>query len=283
MKVAITGGTGFVGSHAIEALVKLRDVDIVAVGRSARPPASLPPFVEWSCIDIAAAPEDAFKRMGSPDALLHLAWGGLPNYLSMHHFDVELIDQYRFLKRLVESGLSRLVVAGTCYEYGMRDGPLDEDMAAAPANPYAYAKAALLQQLRFLQASRPFELSWTRLFYMYGERQSPRSLWPLFQAAVARGDRSFAMSGGEQLRDYLPVEQVAARLAQIVEHDRGLGVVNICSGTPISVRTMVERWREQIGATIALELGVYPYPTYEPMAFWGSTAKFDALGTRSAP
>lgn len=283
MKVAVSGTTGFIGSHVLAALAANPDITLTAIGRSCAPAVPLPVNVGWAAVDVAAPPERTFELLGAPDVVVHLAWGGLPNYLSAHHFNVELVNHYRFLKGLVEAGRPRLVVVGTCYEYGMRNGELDETLVPAPANPYAYAKVALHRQLQFLQDDVPFELSWPRLFYTYGERQSPRSLWPLFLAAVERGDRNFPMSGGEQLRDYLPVAEVADRLARLTLREAGAGTVNICSGVPVSVRTLVEDWREQLGATIALELGHYPYPAYEPMAFWGSSAKFDALWRSPAP
>ena len=138
--------------------------------------------------------------------LIHLAWGGLPNYPSLHHFERELPAHYALLKRLVDEGLSTLVVAGTCFEYGMQSGPLAETLAAAPANPYALAKDALRRQLQALQRERPFALTWARLFYLYGEGQAETALWPQLRRAVESGAATFPMSGGEQLRDYLPVE-----------------------------------------------------------------------------
>jgi dTDP-6-deoxy-L-talose 4-dehydrogenase (NAD+) len=77
------------------------------------------------------------------------------------------------------------------------------------------------------------------------------------------------MSGGEQLRDYLPVREVARRLVRLALTPRDLGPVNVCSGTPISVRRLVEGWIKEHGWKIELKLGALPYPDYEPMAFWG--------------
>ena len=104
--------------------------------------------------------------MGRPDVLIHLAWGGLPNYRSLHHFEHELPIQYRFLSDLVRSGLSGLVVAGTCFEYGMQSGQLSEDMGSCPDNPYGFAKDALRRQLEYLHEVNSFALTWARLFYI---------------------------------------------------------------------------------------------------------------------
>lgn len=284
MKVAVTGASGFVGSHVVRALAALEGVELIASSRSPIAPDRLPAGVRHVAFDIASASGDAHARLGAPDVLVHLAWGGLPNYLSPHHLESELPAQYRFLRAMVEAGLPSLLVTGTCYEYGMQSGELDESMAGAPGNPYAQAKAALREKLELLQASVPFALTWARLFYSWGDGQAPTSLYPLLRAAVARGDRSFAMSRGDQVRDYLPIEDAARDLAALAVRAPGAGIVNVCSGKPVSVRSMVEGWLAMHGWGIALDLGKYPYPAYEPLAFWGSRARLDELlGPNPAP
>jgi dTDP-6-deoxy-L-talose 4-dehydrogenase (NAD+) len=273
MKVGVTGATGFVGSHVIDCLESL-GVEYVASARDASRWRRDGAFV---ALDAAEAPETAFQRLGRPDSVIHLAWGGLPNYRSRHHFEEELPRQYAFLKRLADAGLRRMVVAGTCFEYGMRDGPLSETLVPAPTNPYGLAKDTLRQQLEYLAAASGVQLTWARLFYMWGPRQAAGSLYPLLAAAAGRRDRTFDMSGGEQLRDYLPVERVAEYLVRLALADVGAGVVNVCSGSPISVRRLVEGWVAENKWDISLNLGKYPYPDYEPMAFWGDPGKLQRI------
>jgi len=276
MKIAVTGAGGFIGRHVLAELAA-RPCEVVAQVRSASA-ASLP--VSPSAVvefDLYEPPVDAFERLGRPDVLIHLAWGGLPNYRSLHHFEQELPAQYRFLKGLVDAGLQSLVVAGTCFEYGMQSGPLSEQLEARPDNPYGYAKNALRCQLEYLQGAQPFRLAWVRLFYLYGEGQAENSLLPQLRHAVERGEPLFNMSGGEQLRDYLPVGNVAINLVSLAFVERNVGVVNVCSGIPVSVRGLVEGWIRENNWPITPRLGHYPYPDYEPMAFWGDPRKLHAL------
>jgi nucleoside-diphosphate-sugar epimerase len=269
MKVALTGATGFVGSH-VAAQLEDRKIPYVACGRDPAKWRADAPFVS---LNTAEPPAKAFERMGSPDVVIHLAWGGLPNYRSRHHFETELPQHYALLRQMADAGLRRLLVVGTCFEYGMRDGALSETMAPAPANPYGLAKDTLRAQLQYLAESSGIQLTWARLFYMWGERQATGSLYSLLSSAARRGDRTFDMSGGEQLRDYLPVATVADYLVRLAARQEGSGVVNICSGRPISVRRLVEGWIAENNWDISLRLGRYPYPDYEPMAFWGNAEK----------
>lgn len=273
MRVAVTGASGFVGRHVLRALAATPGLEIVASSRVS----AVSSGVRHVPLDLADVPTDAYDRLGRPDVLIHLAWAGLPNYRSLHHFETELPRQYDFLQSLVRAGLPSLFVAGTCYEYGMQSGELAESQSARPGNPYAYAKDALRQQLEFLRTKTPFHLTWGRLFYMYGEGQAPTSLYAQLMAAIDRHDPSFKMSGGEQLRDFLPVQDVARHIVSLALQHGDAGVVNICSGQPTSVRNLVEDLLRERDVSMRLDLGAFPYPDYEPMAFWGSRGRIDAL------
>jgi nucleoside-diphosphate-sugar epimerase len=276
--VIVTGASGFVGRAVLEALLA-RGLRTTAVTRDRN---HLSEFEQRLSIlqgDISTASASLCETVARHDVLLHLAWNGLPNYKSLHHFETELPSQYLFLKKALTYGLRSLVVTGTCFEYGMMDGELAETDLCLPNNPYGYAKDALQRQLSFLKHDTPFNLTWARLFYMYGLRQSSKSIYSLLSAAVERGDDHFDMSGGEQLRDYLPIEKVADHLVRLSLLRSDAGIVNVCSATPRSMRGIVETWIRDNDWRINLRLGKYPYPDYEPFAFWGSAEKLRALST----
>lgn len=279
MKIAITGANGFIGQHVLTELLKY-EVELIAVTRSGVLPADLNSVVRTVEMDISNPMPNCFEQIDCPEVLIHLAWDGLPNYKSLHHFETELPRQYYFLKAMVESGLSSLFVTGTCFEYGMQSGSLSEEMIAKPNNPYGYAKNALRQQLELLRSVHPFNLTWARLFYMYGQGQSKASLFTKLKEAVVRGDKVFNMSGGEQLRDYLPVKEVARQIVRLAMMKHNIGIINICSGEPVSVRGLVERWLDENNWKIELNLGHYPYPDYEPMSFWGDSSRIDSINVQ---
>jgi nucleoside-diphosphate-sugar epimerase len=271
MKVLVTGATGFVGRHVVDALLA-RGHQVVASARDEQKARTLPWFdrVKFVPVDIHAGIEQAELMFDSPDAVVHLAWPGLPNYHASFHFEQNLPAAYAFLKALINGGVKHVLVAGTCFEYGMRNGELTESMPPLPENSYAVSKDALRQFLMILSREVPFTLQWARLFYMHGPGQSSRSLLAQLDAAIDRGDKEFPMSGGEQLRDYLPVESVARSLAELLDCHNLQGIVNICSGSPISVRSLTENHIRRRGSNIKLCFGAFPYPAHEPFAFWGS-------------
>jgi len=272
MKIAVTGANGFIGRHVVAELTKF-PVDVIAAVRQKTAWCIDTERVKFVELNISHAEPSAVKILGNPDVLIHLAWGGLPNYQSLHHFEQELPTHYQFLKQLVTSKIKSLVIAGTCFEYGMHSGPLSESFYPQPTNPYGFAKHVLHQQLAFLQKIQAYSITWARFFYLYGSGQAENSLFSQLSKAVNRGDKVFNMSGGEQLRDYLPVSEAAEKLVALALMRSDFGAVNICSGKPLSIRTLVERWVAENNWNIALNLGHYPYPDYEPMAFWGDCSK----------
>lgn len=269
MKVAVTGATGFVGRAVVSELLQ-RSLRPTLVVRPGSEPSDLP------TVELDLSRKHHWAALGSPDVLLHLAWGGLPNYRSRHHFERELPMHYNFLRALVATGLPRLLVTGTCFEYGMQSGPLSENLESRPSNPYGFAKDTLRRQLEFLGQDHPFTLLWARLFYLHGPGQASGSLYPLLKRSVENGEQVFPMSGGEQLRDFLPIEEAARLLVSLALSTEG-GIVNICSGRPTSVRTLVEGWLKSHGWSITLDLGRIPYPDYEPMAFWGDRSRLNRM------
>ncbi len=274
MKVAVTGAVGFIGRHVVRQLESRGESPTLVC----RPGATIPEAMSHNRVvwmDIAEPPPDAYERMGKPEALMHLAWGGLPNYSSAHHVEQELPLQRAFLDRLLGAGLSSLTVTGTCLEYGMQSGALREDLPTDPVTAYGRAKDELRAHLEQIRQGRQFDLTWARLFYLHGEGQAAGSLVPQLEAAIARGDATFDMSSGEQLRDYLPVDEAAGYLVDLALNGEDNGVVNVSSGIPVSVRQLAEEVVARHGSDIRLNLGQLPYPAYEPMAFWGDRGKLD--------
>lgn len=266
--ILITGASGFIGPHVLQSLAE-RDIPYYALMR--HPPAApLPGKGQLLLGDLQSATFPCpFTHC------LHLAWGHLPDYKNTAHLEHELPLHQAFLQRLFAQGLKHLLVTGTCLEYGMQSGALSETSPLQPTLPYSAAKAALFHWLNTQAPS--FTLTWARLFYTFGKGQHPNSLYSQLHRAIETGQSEFDMSGGEQLRDFLPVETVADILVELLLQNKSYGAVNIGTGTPISVLTIVEHWLTLKNNDMTLNLGVYPYPAYEPMEFWADSTKLMSI------
>lgn len=273
MKILVTGSTGFIGQHVVRWLVN-HNYEIIATGTSEEKARKFDWYdkVKFIPCDYFTTTTNYYELFEKPDLLIHLAWKGLPNYMERFHMEENLPVEMKFLRSFAKSKHTKIVVTGTCYEYGVVEGCIAETHPTNPNTVYSAAKDALRRYLEFLANDFGIPWNWIRLFFMYGEGQSPKSLLPQLDAAIARGDKEFPMSGGEQLRDYMPVEKVAEYICRIALSECS-GVVNCCSGEFVSVRRLVEERVLACGSSIQLKLGVYEYPVYEGIAFWGDDSK----------
>jgi len=271
VKVLVSGATGFIGKQVVQFLHSLGRWQILTSARNAEKLKQL--GADYIVCDLNQEPQNCYERLGRPEVLIHLAWEGLPHYQESFHLDRNLVNHYRFLRSMIEQGLPSLAVTGTCYEYGLQNGCLQEKMPTNPTTCYGLAKDVLRRRLEALQKEYPFRLRWLRLFFLYGPGQPDRTLMAQVDQALAAGSEAFDMSGGEQLRDYLPASEVAALIAKVALQPRHDGIFNICSGQPISVRRLVEEHIAAKGGRLRLNLGVFPYPAHEPLAFWGDPTR----------
>ena len=279
-KVLVTGSTGFIGSYVVEDLLS-RGYHVIASSSNKSTAVTKKWFekvnyieLDLKLIDAAVNYFDFFER---PDLMIHLSWEGLPNYLQDFHIEDNLPRHQAFLKNMIQNGLLDLTVTGTCFEYGMQSGCLHEEMEVEPTNPYAIAKNRLRKYLESICVETHFSFKWVRLFYMFGEGQNSNSLISQLDKAIASNEKVFNMSGGMQIRDFLPISKVAENIVSIAIQKMVVGVINCCSGEPISVKEFVINYLKSRNKKIELNLGYYDYAVYEPMEFWGDSKKMNLI------
>lgn len=274
MKVLVTGATGFIGNYVVKELLN-REQKVIATSSNQGKAINFDWFnkVEYIQQDIHHISGNLVETFSNPEALIHLAWSGLPNYKKLSHIEDEMLPQFLFIKNLVSNGLKNINIVGTCFEYGMQEGKLSETMQADPMNAYSIAKDTLRKCVELLQQESSFSLKWLRLFYMYGQGQNERSILAQLQKSIDEKQSVFKMSLGEQIRDYLPVEMVAKYIVDCSLQSSIDGIINIASNKPIKIIKLVETYLNKTKQTISLNLGAYPYPDFEPFSFWGDNTK----------
>ena len=279
-KILVTGASGFIGKHVITCLLK-QSYQVIATSRNQATAEKQSWYKKVTYIpyDINKPANDLYTLFHKPDSVIHLAWEGLPDYRSLQHFQTTLPAQYNFITNLLNNGLKQIIISGTCFEYGLKEGCLNENMNTVPYTSYGFAKDTLHKMLKFyLQDKNGKTLIWTRLFYTYGEGQNPQSFVPQLQQAIKNKDKEFKMSAGDQKRDYLPVKELAQKLCRLVTLNK-TQTLNICSGKPITILALAEKIKNEFNSTIHLNTGSYDYPEYEPFAFWGDNRKYSLNAT----
>jgi nucleoside-diphosphate-sugar epimerase len=272
MKIAITGATGFIGRHVRDVLARTTH-EVVLVVRNPENEVRKSDKEILVFADLFEVRTDWFHFFGEPDAVMHLAWGGLPNYLDNYHVDFELPNQVRFIKALVNSGLKKLLVSGTCFEYGFVDGPVCESRATQPSTPYAVAKDMLRKELFQLQLESDFDLTWARIFYTYGEGQSEKSVFMQLKNSIEKNEKFFLMSSGKQVFDFIEVERVAELLCKLVTHSNKGGIINIGSGNPKTLLSFVLERISRFDSSIIPLTDSLPDRPWEPKTYWSNNSK----------
>ena len=272
MKIAITGATGFIGCHVRDVLAQTTHEIVLAV----RHPEMVLRKSEREIIvsaDLSDKRTDWFDLLRTPDSVMHLAWGGLSNYMDEYHVDIELPSQIRFIKALIDSGLKKLLVSGTCFEYGLIEGGVSESTPTQPRTPYAIAKDILRKELFQMHLERDFDLTWTRIFYPYGEGQSERSIFMQLKHSIEKNEKFFLMSSGKQVFDFIEVERVAQILCELLIHKNRVGIINIGSGSPTNLLSFVLEQINRFGSSILPLTDSLPDRPWEPKSYWSDNSK----------
>jgi len=279
MKILVTGANGFIGSNIIPKLAAVSNNNIILTSRSEINTGLYKQYNNISFVqyDIKERDLDIFNKFKQPEAVLHLAWDLLPDFHNPKHIEDLFLDNYLFLKTLIKSGINNVNVIGTCLEYGLVNGELDESLSTAPTTSYGFSKDILRRTLELLQLEVNFDLKWLRLFYIYNPTNLKSRLIQDIIKVVDKEVDFLNLSKGDQLRDYLDLDELCNKIINIVNIHENVGIVNCSSGKPIEVKEIVNRILDFYKIKPIINYGYYDYPSYESFEFWGSTKKYNSL------
>ncbi len=258
-KILVTGASGFVGQHLLDRLFEYEDIKINVVQFT---DVSFPEAMVKK-IDTIHPTSDFFGESDKwyedicrdIDLIFHLAWYVEPGnfLLSSKNLDC-LIGTLRFAKAAAQARVRKFLGIGTCFEYDLDEGVLSTNTSLKPLSPYAAAKAATYFSLNQFFLHNETAFTWCRLFYLFGEGEDERRLHPYVHSRLSAGE-IVELTSGEQIRDYMNVSDAAEMIAK-AGMTSVVGVVNVCSGKPISIRSLVENIADQYGKRDLLRFGV---------------------------
>jgi len=273
MKIFVTGGTGFVGRHFVNQALQAGH-EILALRRApaaiTRP--ALPMEPHWIEGNLESLRAEHFQGC---TALVHLA----AHSANVPYDSLENCVRWNVLAPLqmcsvaAQAGVGTFIVAGSCFEYGRSGERYEFIPPEAPLEPtqtYPTSKAAAAVAFHGFACERNVRLLLLRIFQVFGEGELESRLWPsLRRAALAGAD--YPMTLGEQVRDFIPVEQVAAAfVAALTRTDFQPGrprIENLGTGRPQTLRAFAEHWWRQWQAPGRLRPGAIPYRANEVMRY----------------
>ncbi|GHU66538.1 nucleoside-diphosphate sugar epimerase [Clostridia bacterium] len=273
MSILVTGSSGYIGRHVVAELLRrghlviANDVTLDAyyVGVSR---------VTQTQENIFSGAPDIFDRLGRPNVLIHLAWEAGFVHNSPVHMQ-KLSAHYRFLTDMATGGLTDMAVMGSMHEVGFFEGAVTAETPCNPLSLYGVSKNTLRQAIQIEVIRQNFRLYWLRGYYIYGDDMRGSSIFAKISQAAAEGKKTFPFTTGKNKYDFIHIDELAQQIVAAATQTRLpdtspiTGVINVCSGKPVSLAEQVETFIRENGYDIALEYGAFPDRPYDSKEIWG--------------
>lgn len=276
MKVLVTGANGYIGRHVVKALLD-RGASVVACDIHTNDVDERAERKELNLFELPVG--NIFQQLGSPDVCLHMAWrNGF-----VHNADTQMGDlsaHYTFLTRLINDGLQQLAVMGTMHEIGYWEGAIDETTPCNPLSMYGIAKDALRRSMMLYCKNKNCILQWLRCYYILGDDKKNNSIFCKLLKAAEEGKKTFPFTSGKNQYDFIEVDELAKMLSSAVLQKEVTGIINCCTGKPMSLGNRVEQFINDNNLDITLDYGAFPDRPYDSPCEYGNSEKINSILAR---
>ena len=271
-KILVTGGNGYIGKHVVKLLLDSGYPVMVAVSHPERtdPRAIICPE------PIFSGAEDIYRRVGSPDVCIHMAWKDGFSHNSPAHME-NLSKHIVFCQHMMQGGLPILSCMGTMHEVGYWEGAIGENTPCAPQTQYGIAKNAMRQSLLLSAKETTCVLHWLRLYYIVSDDVNGQNIFSKILKSAENGQTTFPFTSGRNLYDFIEIDELARLITMASLQTEVSGVTDVCTGKPESLASCVERFIQSHHLSIKLLYGKYPDRPYDSPGEWGDSTKIQKI------
>jgi nucleoside-diphosphate-sugar epimerase len=234
MIILVTGASGFIGKHFCDEM-RRQGHQLISISRNCNTSNDFNDNIYWiqSSLDLSNETLNLIEYL-KPEILVHLAWQDIPDF-SKEKSHKNLESQIHFFNNLISlKSIKRIIVSGSCWEYGDSIGLCSEDNDITPLNYFIWAKKSLYNYLNIICVENNLELVWLRFFYVYGPGQKQSSLIPSLFLKLVNNEKPIILSPQDS-NDFIYIDDLINAIKLVVIKDKISGIINIGSGksTPI--------------------------------------------------
>lgn len=268
-KVLVTGGTGLVGKPLIrELLARGYEVHVTSRQSDATTIEGAICHPGLDLFDSSAI--DTLLKQEQFGALAHLAWYCGPGCHGSEENARWVEVSIALLRRFHAYGGTRFLGAGSVAEYDYSYGYLSETRTPLTGpSIYGACKSAFYKIAQTYCKTCNLDFKWARIFNLYGPAESPRRLMPSVIRAMLKGE-DVRVSPCTKIMDYSHVFDTAKGIAMLLDGPV-TGAVNICSGIPVRLRTIVEMVAKKTEFSGKILWGAIPQPFDEEFVVGDNT------------
>jgi UDP-glucose 4-epimerase len=248
MKVLITGGAGFIGSHIVEHFQGKAEVRVLDNLRSGHKHNLAPfahEFIEGSILDRAVVR----RAVRGVDYIFHLAaMVSVPESMSnpVECDEINTRGTLIVLEEAAAAGVKKLVLSSSAAIYGDNPAvPKVEMMPPEPKSPYAITKLAGEFYCQMFAAEKRMQTACLRYFNVFGPRQDPQSQYaaavPIFIDRAVKNKPITIYGDGGQTRDFIFVKDVVAANVFFATQSPATGVFNVAYGRKITIKELAQK------------------------------------------
>ena len=271
-KVLVTGAGGYIGRHVVAKLLE-HGHEVVASDLRFD---GIDPRAQRCDIPIFSGDPNIYEKLDKPDTVIHMAWrNGFVHNAPTHMAD--LSSHIVFCQNLIASGLPKLSIMGSMHEVGYWEGAIDENTPCNPLSQYGIAKNAMRQSVMLMARNSACSLRWLRAYYITGDDLRGSSIFGKITAAAAEGKKDFPFTSGKNQYDFIDIDDLAEMIAVASVQDEYDGIINVCTGVPMSLAERVESFIKEHGFDIRLKYGAFPDRPYDSPGVWGDATKIQAI------
>lgn len=274
IKVLVTGANGYIGKHVVDKLIE-KNFHVIACDFNNNKLNSEAEFINYDILNNVDN-KNLYDYFNRPNHVIHLAWQDGFNHYAQSHID-NLLKHFYFIKNIIDSGCSSISIMGTAHEIGYHEGKITELTPCNPLSYYGIAKNTLRQLIFTYAKDTEMSLKWLRAYYITGDDHNNHSVFTKILHAAQNGKKEFPFVKGSNQFDFINVSELALQIATASVQTEINGIINVCSGEPISLKDKVESFIKEKNLDIKLNYGVFPSRKYDSPVVYGDATLINKI------